>query len=144
MKIHIPPEIAQHEPELQFFFDLMVRKLHINRHKGFVEGRGLLDILKMLQDEVAELRYAIENESQFDVALESVDVANMAFLLASICLHAPKDQYKEYQNEVCRPDPPTSPPETSPRAPVDHDPHHSKAERRGALVSGRSDCCMAS
>ncbi len=93
MDIHLPTEIEQFGPDLKFFLDMMVRKLHVNRHKGFIEGKTISLLANELQDEMSELMEALEEKSQFDVALECVDVSNQAFLLALACLHKSKDEW---------------------------------------------------
>lgn len=94
LTIHLPREIEQYEPELRFFFDLMVRKLHTNRHKGFCEDKTTGPMYHALQDEVKELEEALkEDGSQFDVALECADIANQAWLLALVALRMTKEDF---------------------------------------------------
>lgn len=98
MDIHLPKELQEIEgleADLHFFLDLMVRKLHLNRHKGFIEGKTLVTLRERLKDEMREMTEALRHESQFNAALECSDVANFAFLLAMACLHLTKDQYVE-------------------------------------------------
>ena len=95
MEIYLPPELVQYEGDLRFFVDLMVRKLHTNRHKGFTEGKTLTEILNRLDGERKELGAALDKEGQFDVALESADVANFAFLLALGALRMDKATYEK-------------------------------------------------
>lgn len=66
--------------------DAMRYKLYVHRDKGFLEdGQGLQydrdDLLNRLEDEVQELRDAIEDENRIEVILECADVANFAMLL---------------------------------------------------------------
>lgn len=100
MNLHIPSELKIYEDDLHFFFDLMVRKLHMNRHKGFVEGKSIQTFLQRLRDEIEELESAIVNESQFAVALECSDTANQAFLLALCCLLQSKDEYTKERDRI--------------------------------------------
>jgi hypothetical protein len=95
MKVHLPEEIAHHEPDLRFFFDLMVRKLHVNRHKGYAEGCTISEMVERARQELDELQKAVENESQFNVALEAVDVANFAFLAALVALRQTKSEFQK-------------------------------------------------
>ena len=95
MNIHLPEEIAHDEPELQFILDLMIRKLHINRHKGFTDCETPFSLLGGLVSEYQEMRDALQNESQFNVALEAVDIANMAVLQAVSALRMDKDEFEE-------------------------------------------------
>jgi len=99
MYVYLPDEIKQYEPDLQFFLDLMIRKLHVNRHKGFIEGKSMEFLVSRLRDEVEELKEALDRQSQFDVALECVDVSNQVFLLALACLHKSKDDFKREQKD---------------------------------------------
>lgn len=93
MKIELPAELEPFETDLRFFFELMVRKLYINRHKGFAEGAEVPNLWSGLQEEMAELSVALGHLGQFESAMEAVDVANFAFLLASRCLELPKVNY---------------------------------------------------
>lgn len=98
MKIHLPEEIAHYEPELRFFFDLMVRKLHTNRHKGFGDDVTLEDLFKMLNAERIELMDAFNgkrNEGQFELAMEAVDVANFSFLIGLVALRMTKEDFEK-------------------------------------------------
>ena len=103
MEIHLPDGIEFYEPELRLFFDLMITKLHLNRTKGYIEGKSLMNLYQAFCNEVGELEEAHENRdketnghSQFDYALECVDVSNQAFLLALAVLRKTK---KEYESE---------------------------------------------
>lgn len=94
MNITLPAEIEHYEGELRFFIELMVWKLHTNRHKGFGEGKSVSEMFARMQDEAKELSDAISSESQFDVALESADVANFAFLTALVALRQTKEDFE--------------------------------------------------
>ena len=83
MNVYLPPELEPFEGDLKFFFDLMIRKLHMNRHKGFGEKSDLKSLLGGLTREEEELTDALRGESQFNCALEAADVANFAFLISS-------------------------------------------------------------
>lgn len=101
MNIYIPQElkdIPDLEADLRFFFDLMVRKLHLNRHKGFVKGKELEDLYQKLLREIEELRVARVTSAQFDVTLECVDISNFAFLISMYCLHLVKPDFLEERN----------------------------------------------
>lgn len=99
MKIHLPEEIAHYEPELQFVLDLMIRKLHINRHKGFTETETPFSLLTGLLYEYQEMKDALQDESQFAIALEAVDIANMAVLQAISALRMDKDEFEERRQQ---------------------------------------------
>lgn len=93
--IHVPDEIGAYEPELRFFFDNMVRKLHINRHKEFIETATLYELMDYLANEVNEVNEAIHNEGQFEAYMETVDVANQAWLLGLALLRMTKEEYSK-------------------------------------------------
>ena len=97
MKVHIPEDIREYEPELRFFFDTMIRKLHINKHKGFAADNNPERIVKRINEEMAELRDALNNESQFEVFLEAVDVANFAWLLGVVVFRMDRDKFQTEQ-----------------------------------------------
>lgn len=81
IEVFLPDELEPFAPNLRYFMETMVRKLHANRHKGF-GGAKFHEILPGLMAEVRELEDAIHTESQFNVQLEAADVANFAFLIA--------------------------------------------------------------
>lgn len=99
LDIHLPEEIAEYAPELRFFFDNMVRKLHINRHKGFAEGDDAFKFFELLRGEVDELDSALANDSQFEVFMEGVDVANMAWIVALSVLRLNKHDFEQMKKE---------------------------------------------
>jgi len=82
IEVEVPDELGPFASDLSFFFELMVRKLHINRHKGFAEGDCLDVLIDGIHRELGELKKAFENESQFNMSMEAVDVANFSFLTA--------------------------------------------------------------
>lgn len=88
MNIHVPEEIAHYEPELRYFFDSMVRKLFMNRHKSWAEGLDMEHGVYLIEEELRELVDAIEDpsKSQFECYIECVDVANTA-LLTGLVVH---------------------------------------------------------
>jgi hypothetical protein len=97
--IHVPltPELEPFRHDLEDFFRLMVMKLHVNRHKGFAEDMGIDNLIDGIKSETNELVKARYDESQFNAALEAVDVANVSFLFALKCLQMTKREYKEGQ-----------------------------------------------
>lgn len=96
--VGLTEELSPFGNDLSYFVNTMVRKLHINRHKGFAEGVSVSELLRLLDGEVTELKKAFEEESQFNTALEAVDVANMAFLVALKVWQMTKQEYKGIQN----------------------------------------------
>lgn len=100
MHVYLPPELEPFEGDLRFFFDLMIRKLHMNRHKGFGENSNMQSLLAGLQREHYELLEAAMNESQFECALEAADVANFAFLIATRLFRQHVADFKDEQMEL--------------------------------------------
>lgn len=87
------PELEPFRDDLSYFFETMVRKLHICREKGFSEGKTINELFEGLDNEVRELELSLAAESQFQSALEAVDVANMAFLVALRVWSLTRSQY---------------------------------------------------
>ena len=99
MNVHLPAEIEHYEPELRILFDLMIRKLHINRHKGFADQDSIPELRQYVYSELKELNRALDGESQFDVALEAVDVANCSILLAMRILRLDKQTFEQERQQ---------------------------------------------
>lgn len=99
MNVHLPTEIEHYEPELRILFDLMIRKLHINRHKGFADQDSIAELRQYVYSELKELNRALDGESQFDVALEAVDVANCSILLAMRILRLDKQTFERERQQ---------------------------------------------
>lgn len=81
LSIPLPESMEPLRHDLEDFFRLMTRKLHVNRHKG-TAPTNIRDLLEGLDRENRELLLAINAAKQFETAVEAVDVANMAFLIA--------------------------------------------------------------
>jgi hypothetical protein len=110
MIVYVPEELAELEEDLHFFLSLMVRKLHLNRHKGCViKDKNNEELQHHLHDEMAELRRALKVESQFNVAIECVDVANQAFLLAVRTLHLTRKEFDDDRSKSKAPEKITTP-----------------------------------
>lgn len=106
MEIVLPADMAHYEGELRYFFDSMIRKLYVNRHKGFGEGCTFDTALQLIENELAELREApIQGEAQFAAFFETVDIANVAFIASLVLSRMSKDDYKalkaEKTNDTC-------------------------------------------
>lgn len=84
--IFIPRELDSIRPEILRHFDAMVYKLRKNKHKGSIQEWDLLKAFDKLEEEVKELRLAIDEGSPVEIILESADVSNMALILAAIGL----------------------------------------------------------
>lgn len=92
--IEVPEPLEPFADDLHFFVTMMLKKLNINRHKGFGNAPHK-DLEDGLLNEVNELHDALMNRDQFDVILEASDVANFAFLLAIRASQQSKIQYRE-------------------------------------------------
>lgn len=93
--VHLPDEIAHYEPDLRFVFETMVRKLYINREKGFAENMSFIDAVATVDGEAAELHTALREESQMAFFGEAIDVANTGVLAALVALRNTKKSYNE-------------------------------------------------
>ena len=93
ISVHLPDEIAHYEPDLRFVFETMVRKLYINREKGFAEQMTFIDAVMIVDGEVAELHTALREESQMAFFGEAIDVANTGVLAALVALRNTKKSY---------------------------------------------------
>jgi hypothetical protein len=98
LTVPLTPELEPFRDDLEYFMRTMVRKLHINRHKKFSEDKDIKTLMGSLMNEWVELEDALREESQFEAALEAVDVSNMAFLVALKVWQMTKAEYKEMQN----------------------------------------------
>lgn len=81
------PDKELYAQELETFLEAMRYKLAKNKHKGHWEGIDIDDLLRLLDEEVQELKQAIEGENEFAIILEAADVANFAMMIAWNCLH---------------------------------------------------------
>lgn len=95
MIIHVPKEIEHYEPELHYFLQTMVLKLHTNRHKGFAEQTDLETLMTQMRLEMKEAEAAWEKESQFAFFVECVDVSNQAWLAGLKALRMTKSEWQE-------------------------------------------------
>lgn len=95
LNVPIPEEMEPYRDDLEYFFVTMVRKLHVNRHKGTSKDTSLGRLMQGLDAERAEVNKALHNEGQFDVPLELADVANFAFLASRTIWHMTRQEYDE-------------------------------------------------
>lgn len=102
LRVPLPLELEPFRADLEYFFSTMVRKMYINRHKGFGEN-SLNDLVEHFQNEVKEVLLALKEESQFNTAIECADCANQAFLIALKVWAMTKPEYKETQEPVLGP-----------------------------------------
>lgn len=100
MEIVLPDEMAHYEGELRYFVDSMVRKLFVNRHKGFAEGVTWDLAQVLLCRELEEMQGAVTSgEPQFSAFMETVDVANMAFIAGLVLARMTKAEYTELRGK---------------------------------------------
>lgn len=70
------------QEDLEKFVDLMIEKLHKNRHKRTVEENDVPVMMSLLMTELGEfVRQYMENKDDPNAARELADVANFAFLI---------------------------------------------------------------
>lgn len=98
--VDLPASVAPFARDLEFFLQVMVRKLHTNRHKGFAEGADVSSLLDGLDNERGELGLALLTLGQFESAVEAADVANMAFLVFSRLMAMDKVQYTKERDAL--------------------------------------------
>lgn len=94
INITIPEDLEPFADDLHFFVTMMLKKLNINRHKGYGKV-PFIELYNGLSIEVDELRDALKEQEQFDVILEASDVANFAFLMAIRASQLSKIAYRE-------------------------------------------------
>lgn len=68
--------------EVKSFAQAMEYKLRRNDHKGGWEERDTATLFDRLEDEVRELRAAIEDGNPYEIVMEAADVANFAMMIA--------------------------------------------------------------
>lgn len=133
MEIILPKEIAHYEGELRYFFDSMIRKLFVNRAKGFAEGLDFQRAVDLTVDELNELTAAVRGgEAQFAAWFETVDVANMAFITGLVLSRMSKDEYKTLKAEKTYATRETSESNaTAACPPLDYHPDYPQTDGRG-------------
>lgn len=100
ININVPPEMEEYEDDLRFFFEVMIRKLFTNRHKGFSKELNLNEMLRGCLGEIDEMAEAIRKEGQFEVAVEAADAANFAFLMALTTMHMTRQEFEESRIQI--------------------------------------------
>ena len=91
--IEVPDEIGHYAKDVGYFMESMLRKLYLNRHKGFAEGVTVSKATELLDGEVIELKDALLFKGQFDAFFEAVDVANMALLTGLVTTRLTRNEY---------------------------------------------------
>jgi NTP pyrophosphatase (non-canonical NTP hydrolase) len=66
------------------FAAVMAERIQANSHKSGWDGMSLRQLLHRLEQEIGELRYAIDNEQAYPhrIIAEAADVANFAAMIA--------------------------------------------------------------
>lgn len=149
MEIILPEEIAHYEGELRYFIDSMIRKLYVNRHKGFGEHTTFEQSLHLIQGELHELEDAASRgEAQFAAYMETVDIANTALIAALVLSRMTKDEYKKLKHAETESGKQERQAEESiaaaARSSLGDHPDHSQANRGGTQPRGGSDSLVAS
>lgn len=98
--IPVPAEMAEYEDDLRYFFETMVRKLFTNRAKGFNKSFDMNALIGGMRGEILEIEKALDEEGQFDVAVEAADAANFAFLIGLASLHMTRGQFEEQRKHL--------------------------------------------
>ena len=99
LNIHLPREIEEYGPELQQFFNIMILKLKLNRHKGFVEDQTVEGLIGRVIDETEELTKSAVGGTQEELLMECADVANLAFLTQLCALRMNKTHFQRRLHE---------------------------------------------
>ena len=95
LTIPLPEGMEPYKDDLEYFVSTMVRKLHVNRHKGTSKELDVRGLMAGLNDEMLELAQAIRSEGQFDVPIEAADVANFAFLVSIAVWHMTRQNFED-------------------------------------------------
>lgn len=72
--------------EIKDFATIMETKMLLNEHKGGHERLKVEELMKLLHQEVRELKAAIDDKDYKNVIMECADVANYAMMLADKCI----------------------------------------------------------
>lgn len=100
LHVPIPPEMEAYRDDLEYFFVTMVRKLHVNRHKGVSNDTPIAVLMRGIEVETREVLKALDHESQFDAPLELADVANFAFLASRSIWHMTRAQFEANRKQI--------------------------------------------
>ncbi len=99
--IILPDEIEHYAGDLEYFFQSMMKKLYLNRDKGFGDNVTPIQMMNAALKETDELRDALLHKDQFTAYFEAVDVANFAFLCALVTGRMTRRDYEAIvQNKV--------------------------------------------
>lgn len=93
--VDLYPEQEPFRKDLEFFIQVMIRKLHMNRHKGYAEGVSISWLMSATAKEMDELADAVATKDQMAAVVEAADIANMAFLVAHKAMSMERPRYDE-------------------------------------------------
>ncbi len=71
--------------EIKQFAYIMETKMMMNEHKGGHQRLRIEELMKLLHQEIRELKGAIDENNYKSVMLECADVANYAMMIADKC-----------------------------------------------------------
>ena len=71
---------------IKAFSNVMETKMLLNEHKGGHERLRIDELMKLLTQEVRELKTEVDSKDYKAVILECADVANYAMLIADKCI----------------------------------------------------------
>jgi hypothetical protein len=99
LTVYLPPEMEPYKGDLEFFVATMVRKLHVNRHKGTGSDLHPGRMLVLLEEELDEAVKARHQSGQFEFGVECIDIANFAFLAARGAWQMTREEYDQSRRE---------------------------------------------
>lgn len=102
IRVPLPPEMDVFRADIEFFVGLMIRKLYVNRHKGFTKDLNVGNMLEHCKAEIRELEKAIDEKGQFEAVTEAADVANFGFLIAMAVMHMPRPDFEKMAVDITR------------------------------------------
>ena len=79
-------DVSEYEKEIKTFVDAMRYKIFKNRHKGKWQGLKLEDVMKLLDEEVLELKEAITHNNTVEILLEAADVGVVALIASDVAI----------------------------------------------------------
>ncbi len=72
--------------QMKNFTNVMETKMLLNEHKGGHARLKIDDLMKLLHQEVRELKTAVEDGDHKEIVMECADVANYAMMIADKCI----------------------------------------------------------
>lgn len=68
----------------------MVYKLKVHHRKGRWENKAVVEYVPLLDEEVVELKEAVDGGNMVEILTEGADVANMALIVSAIAIERGK------------------------------------------------------